>query len=699
MRLNLTGAGLLALALTACGGGGGGGSATGSAANSENALATCSPTMADPLACTPALTLALVDEAGTPLTAVTPARPGVLLARIALRNGTPVPNATVTFSTTDTAPVFNPSAGTAVTDAQGIARLGLSAGATAGSYRIDASASARMSLLTASMAYAVSYPTLTLSELQVAPRSISAGGTASVSLSLMNGSVPYTVPTLINLTSTCVSAGKATLDSPVLTSNGAATATYVDKGCGVRNDPIRATVAYNGGLTATQTTTLDVLPPTAGSLRFVAADTTNIALKGTGGMGRQEVSRLSFDVLDNSGLPARNTLVDFVFANSNSTTTTGGLTLNAASATSDANGRVNTQVVAGTQPASVRVLASVRGTSVQTLSNVLTVSTGLPTQSHFSIASSTGNCEGQDFNQVCSTITATLADHFGNPVADGTTVNFIAEGGSIDASCVTGSLPGASPTPLNQTTNVKVGPGSGTCSVVLRSALPRPSDGRVTILAYALGEEDFFDANGNNLCDDCANTTGLEFKPEHDRKDAVFRDDDESGAWDQGEACISLAGVTNCAAQSDGRYNGVLDASGASGAKTTYISRQLVQVFSGSHAVITPTQPALSCPANGAASVQFTVADARGNLMPAGTTVALSVLLGAGGGTVSPGSFTVPSVVLGVKDVVALPAYTATIPCPGITGANNTVTAPSGSLLVRVTTPNGVVTEKTIAIN
>ena len=94
----------------------------------------------------------------------------------------------------------------------------------------------------------------------------------------------------------------------------------------------------------------------------------------------------------------------------------------------------------------VRVVASIRGAtpSVTTLSNILVVSTGVPVQKRFSLSTSTGNCEGRDIDQVCSTVTATVGDQFGNPVPDGTAVSFITEAGLIGASCVTGSLPAQS---------------------------------------------------------------------------------------------------------------------------------------------------------------------------------------------------------------------------------------------------------------
>lgn len=78
-----------------------------------------------------------------------------------------------------------------------------------------------------------------------------------------------------------------------------------------------------------------------------------------------------------------------------------------------------------------------------------------------------------------------LADRQGNPVPDGTAVNFVTEGGvMIPPTCVTGAVPGDSQ-----------------CTVNIRSQNPRPTDGLVSILAYSAGEEDFVDANFNNLFD------------------------------------------------------------------------------------------------------------------------------------------------------------------------------------------------------
>src|SRR5260221_11028009 len=101
-------------------------------------------------------------------------------------------------------------------------------------------------------------------------------------------------------------------------------------------------------------------------------------------------------------------------------------------------------------------------------------------------------------------VTARLSDRFQNPVPDGTAVTFHSLGGKIGAQCTTAT------TPME----------SGVCSVNITSQAYRPVDGRVPILAMAIGEESFTDANGNGAFD-----VGEAF---FDTSEA-FEDDSESG--------------------------------------------------------------------------------------------------------------------------------------------------------------------------
>ena len=684
-KARLFAAGMVAGLLVACGGGSDGCSSLDPARNSDlpgcsastsvttattaTASGTGTTTTTTSVAST-SIALSLSDASGATITSVSPDRAGTIKALVTDSRGVVVPNVAVTFTTSDSTGAFVPASGTALSDASGLARVGLPAGTQAGAFTVTANTLVGNVATLATVGYAVSFATLKPSDLSIIPATLSAGGNASVSVSLSNGSSPYMPPLSVSFSSPCVSAGKASIGSPVLSQGGIATASYTDKGCGAA-DMITASVAL-GGATVTKAGTINVLPAAAGSIKFISATTTNIALKGTGGFGRQEFSTLTFQVFDRTGNPVAGTPIDLVFADSNTTSTVGGLALNPSAATSAADGTVTTLVAAGTIPTSVRVVASVHGSTppITTLSNILVVSTGVPDQKHFSLATEIGNCEGRDLDQTCSTVTATLGDHFGNPVPDGTAVNFTAEGGVIDASCVTGSLPLPDPraTPFGQTTNSKVGPGSGTCSVTLRASSPRAQNGRVTVLAYAVGEESFFDANGNNVFD-----SGDTFT---DQSPDIYRDDNEDGAWNAGEPCVGPNQNGLCSTPGDTQYNGVLRIPQAPSAQTSHVSAQLVQIFSGSFANISFNPATLTCPAGSTSftttNVQVTVKDEIGNIMPAATTIGFATLVAP---SPLPSSITVPNVVLAVGQPLIIPTYTVTVGCG------------SGQLSVTVTTP------------
>ena len=625
--------------------------------------------------------LALADSDGAATTAVTPERSGTLSATVKDNSGVPQPNVAVSFSSSDKTAVMQPPSGTALTDASGVAKVGIQAGTQAGAYTALAAANLGAVPASASLNYSVAFKALTLSSPATTPSTLSAGGNASISVTVLSDGVPYQPVLPVSFTSPCVTAGKAVIGSPVLTQNGVATASYSDRGCGVA-DIITASATL-GGATVTKTATLTVLPAATGSIKFVSANTTNIALKGTGGFGRQEVATLIFQVQDVTGNPVSGKQIDFVFSDSMSTSTIGGLTLSPSSATSAADGTVTTLVTAGTIPTSVRVLARVQGTETTTLSNILVISTGVPDKAHISLSSSIGNCEGYDFDQLCTYITAALGDHFGNPAPDGTAVNFTTNSGTIGASCVTGSLPPPGATPIGQTTNSRVGPGSGNCTVELRSGTPRKTDGKLVVLAYALGEESLLDSNGNNVYN-----AG---EPFGDLSPDIFRDDNENHVWNPGEPCIgpNLNGL--CSTAGDGVYNGVLRSPQTRSAYAQYIWAELGQIFSGSRAVISFSPAAPVCNANLTADILVTVKDENNNIMPATTGLNFSAIFGLVSPPVLPGSIKVPNVVRAVGQTIIPPSYLITVGCPS--------QASKGKFSVTVTTPNGVTTTANTTIN
>lgn len=133
----------LSLALAGCGGGG---------SSSEQVAQGCTPTMADPNACLPKLAFSLTDPSGAPTHSLSIDSPATLSAQIVDGDGNPVPDIVVTFQT-DGGETFVPSSGTALTDASGLAQVGMSAGPEAGAYTVRVSAIAEGTALSSAITY------------------------------------------------------------------------------------------------------------------------------------------------------------------------------------------------------------------------------------------------------------------------------------------------------------------------------------------------------------------------------------------------------------------------------------------------------------------------------------------------------------------------------------------------------------------
>ncbi len=310
---------------------------------------------------------------------------------------------------------------------------------------------------------------------------ISAGGTLGVSVDLVNSNHDrINTPTAVTFTSNCILNGNATIDDTVFSINGSASATFEDIDCagvsGVQ-DVIVASITTNG-VTNIASIAIEITGEQLGSIEFVSAQPSSIVIKGSGGT---EISTVTFLLKSSLGNPLAQQEVEFSLDSS-----VGGISLSRDSGFTNSQGLITTQVSSGTVPTVVRVTAKstmvVNGetTTIQTQSSELSVNTGLPEQSSFTIAASVLNPEASTIGAE-SVISVWLADSFNNPVPDGTTVNFTTEGGTIESSCNTSS---------------------GNCSVIWTSTEPNLNDHRSTILATTSGHETFFDVNGNNIFDD-----------------------------------------------------------------------------------------------------------------------------------------------------------------------------------------------------
>jgi hypothetical protein len=493
------------------------------------------------------IALSMVDTEGTPTTTITASQPGKIIAKV---NGISSPVIVTFTSTVGEVPIA-----TAITNDENEASADIFATGSLGAGTVTASI---FSGETGELLLVVGSSTVTMGsgdpfEENIADISldeISAGGTTVVSVNIIDDQDNlFTEPVEVNFSSSCVTQSTATLSSPITTSNGIATSTYLAKGC-VGDDTINVT-ANAGGINLSATTSVNILPADIGSIEFVSATPENIGLLGTGIVGGSESATVIFRVKDTDGNPYNNRKVNFAL-----NTNVGGLNLSQTEATTDALGLVQTVINSGTVATTIRVTASTgtsNGTIVFTQSSILVVSTGLPDQDSFSLSKGVANPEAWGVDGVEVPVTVLMADAFNNPVPDGTAVNFTTEGGSIEPSCIS--------------TN-------GGCSVMWKSQNPRPAGkiltndfctladdadpqifcarvpldsgnnylgqeygGRATILATAIGEESFPDKNNNGRFDESeyALFQGLNISDRpYDLKEA-FVDHNEDGFYNPQE--------------------------------------------------------------------------------------------------------------------------------------------------------------------
>lgn len=414
-------------------------------------------------------------------TTVASAAPVTVTASVHDGSGNAISGAVVNFTVNPTIGALSSSA--ALTDTSGVASVSLSpaTAATSGADNVIATTTVGTTSLTAQRGYQLSSTTAAITSFTTNIGTSSAAALPAYAQALLTANltgVSPAAPTTLTVTSACVAAGKATI-SPATTANSSGIASFAYKdtgGCGstLASDTVTISIA---GSTTSSTVQIFLTAPTANSITFTSATPNTIYLKGSGNV---ESSTVKFEVVDTDGNPLPGQAVTL-----NLSTFAGGLLLNQGSVpvveTSDSNGFVSVIVNSGTVPTPVRVTAAL-ASGVSTVSSNLAVVTGLPSQLNFSLSEQNINIEGWNYDGVANTYTVYAADRSGNPVPDGTTVLFWAEGGQVQGS---------------SSTSTKSGISSTTASYV--SASPRPSDGRVTILAYAIGEESFVDLAGTNV--------------------------------------------------------------------------------------------------------------------------------------------------------------------------------------------------------
>ena len=565
----------------------------------------------------PTLALGLFNSANVSTNSVEIVGATTARATLLDASGAPVAGRIVTFSADAGLVRLNPASGQVLTNAAGVASIQITPATllAAGAGTVNAAATVGTTALANSFDYQLSAANVALQTLNLGSGSLAAFGSRPVSvLATINGSPAVNTPIQVSFAASCGLISPATITTD---STGRAAATYSANvaSCAGTNVTISAstpgTTALNGSIA--------ILPSLATNIQFISASPQLIYLKGSVGATQ---SQIRFRVVDSSGNGLQNQAVSLSLQNPDPgvSINTDGSTA-AVRLTSDVNGEVSVAVFSGTVPTSLVVQAVLdANNAVAATSNVLTVASGLAVQSRSSLALGKLSLEGRNFDGDTTPVTMSLSDRQGNPVPDGTQINFVTQAGvMIPASCV-------------------ISGGASQCSVSIRTQGTRTANGRVAILAYVPGEEDFVDANFNNAYDPGEVFADL---------GNAYRDDNASNTYTAGEFTVPRSGSSTCAGGINGRLN---TCDGVWGKADVRV--QTTIIFAGgtptfANTVFTPT---------GATPSGFSalVGDVNGNSLPTGTTISAATASLSGSCVATVRTIAVANTLVPSRVVVAL---------------------------------------------
>lgn len=674
--LNLMGA-LLMTALVGCGGGGG-------SSGSSSSTSGSGTTVTVAISSDPVLRGVLQDATGASTSFISASGFTDLKVTLTDPSGRGLANQVVSV-TGDATKVIFPEGGSGLTNTAGVATikvaraslfatgadtLTLTYGYKAGSFATypDGSAPpAEDKAIARFVGYQLSAANVTLSNLNIGAATLAAYGTRQLSVQVnINGVAASSSPVQVSFSANCGTVTPATVST---NSQGVAQASYSAINAGVTNDQgcsgttVSIVASTSGASPVSGNLSIDVAPAT--NLLFIDATPSTIFLSNSGG-ATQSAVRFRLVNASNAAILNQDVRLELRDLADGIPKTSLGNVGNVAPITllTNSSGEVSVPVFSGTVPTNVSVKATlVSNTNVTTSSAVLAIASGRAVQSRASLSLEKLAIEGANVDGVTTGVTMSLADRQGNPVPDGTAVNFVTEGGvMIPPSCTTVA---------------------SRCSVLVRSGNPRPSNGRVSILAYALGEEDFLDTNNDNVY-----TTGESFVDLGNafRNDAAVITNDSDNGEDRylpgyfsvprgvgQKSCVSgIPGQINFL----GRPNSCDEEWGAAD-----VRQQAIVIFATGAAVISEVSPTQ----NGN-QLTYNVADGNGNSVPTGSTIAVTSGSAACGIESSAASA-----------VVASSLSPATFTARYANGSGGSCSSGT-NITVKVTSPLGLVTSKTFAV-
>ena len=558
---------------------------------------------------------------------------GVTTAKATLldASGAPVSGKIVSFSADAGLVKLNPASGQVLTNTSGVASIQISPASlfAAGAGTLNTVAAIGAVSLATAFDYQLSAANVGLQTLDVGTTPLAAFGNRPVSVvATINGAPAVNTPIQISFSASCGLISPATITTD---STGKAAVTYSANVATCAGTNVNITAAAVGATPLSGTVAVQASQAT--NVQFVSATPQLIYLKESVGATQSQVK---FKVVDSGGNSLQNQALSLTLQNA-----APGISINVdgntapVTLTSDASGEVSVAVFSGTVPTSAVIRATlVSNPSVFAISNVLAVASGLPVQSRASLALSKLSIEGLNLDGDTSQVTMSLADRQGNPVPDGTQVNFVTQAGvMVPPTCI-------------------VAGGSSQCTVAIRAQGTRPVKGRIAILAYVPGEEDFIDANFNNAYDPGEAFTDLGNAFRDDFAASGFTD----GAYTAGEFSV-LRGTAPVACT--GGINGRLNTCDGVWGKVevrvqaTIIFADRIPVYSNqsfaTSTILVGTRTVVSFNAFSA-----DVADLNGNSLPTSTSIAAAATSVSGSCAATAQSTVIPNTLGSTPVVVTL---------------------------------------------
>ncbi len=552
---------------------------------------------------------------------------GITTARATLvdAGGAPVAGRIVSFVADPGLLKLTPASGQVLTNSAGVAALQLAPASlfAAGAGSLRTSASVGGVTVTNVFDFQLNAANVALQSLDVGAGPIAAFGSRPISvIATINGNPAINTPVQVAFSVSCGLISPATITTD---SSGKAVVTYSanNANCSGTNVSVSASTVGATPLSGS----LAVQPSLATNVQFISTSPQLIYLKDSVGTTQAQVV---FKAVDSLGNPLQNKKLRLALSNVST-----GVSLDVLGNTSpvdlttDGSGQVSVAVFSGTVPTSLNVKATLldnsnQPTTLVSNSNLLTVASGRPTQSALSLSLGAFSIEGLLIDGVSNTVTFSMADRQGNPVPPGTQVNFVAESGVLlPAVCfVPPVIPASASSPAIPVSS---------CSVKFSSSGTRTANGRVSIFAYTAGEEDFVDANGNNIYDGGEPFTDL---------GRAFRDDNgratsgANGIYDSGEFQVPRVSAPPCVAGVGCSGDGVWGAADVRRQATLVLAsgEAFMQAVFKAPVMILPAVPPVS-PSTTITSASFatpgldlTIRDFNGNSVPTGSKIDISVI-------------------------------------------------------------------------